>query len=267
MKSKAKLYEWIDRFNTNDLSGEEYIQFVHLLNSDLRVREEVLLDRGLNSMLKDKELLDLRKKITNVCKTGGRKEINYNRYVLIAAAVLIILTIGFTVSHLIRIYPHSRNTTSFETTDVSERGTENFLLFPGQQNTEKYSPFGSETPLTERHSGEAKFNRNLMASYEPNKTFEYLTGITWRSSGFSLTLPGSDAKFVCQENITFSWRTGKNVKTSLYINDNLGILRYESEYNSYSSVRIKAGFLGKGLFYYKIVEEDEVVYIGKFTIY
>ena len=266
MKNKAKLYEWIDRFNNNELSGEEYYELVHLLNSDLRVREEVLLDRELNSMLKDKELLDLRKKIKKVCNTGGKREIRYNKYLLIAAALLIILSIGYTINYFILTFHHQKHKTTYHKSDFSQRRNENVLLFPVPKQPEVYTLSGYETPVKNEHSRENDFNQDLLASYHPNKTFEYLAGIAYRSTGFSLVSPVNSASFRLEENIVFYWKTGRPAKTSLYINDNRGVLLYESEYNNYPSVQIKAGFLGYGLFYYKIVQEEEVVCFGKFIV-
>jgi hypothetical protein len=58
----------------------------------------------------------------------------------------------------------------------------------------------------------------------------------------------------------------KPEETSLIVENNIGLVVYESDSNYNQTVFLKTSFLDLGLFYYKIMRKDEVIYFGKFTI-
>jgi hypothetical protein len=266
MRNKEKLYEWIDRFNNNDLQGEEYDQLLTMMNMDLRVREEILLDKDLNSILKEKDILDLRTKINKVCTDGVSNGFRDKRILLVAATLLIILTMGYSVYYLSRLMksPESRKFEYSQSNSENSNWNITFFPFQNQQKVKNFFDEHYQNPFN--HSGNNGISKELLACYQPNKKLEYLVGVPYRSVAFSLKSPTHLYKFNLCETVLFSWRIENPAKTRLTIIDNRGELRYESEYNHYQTVQIKARFLGPGLFYYKIICKDEVICFDKFSI-
>ena len=73
MNKNEKIHEWIDRFNDNELTGDELSEFLELLKVDEALKAEVRLDKDLNEFLQDEGELSLRKKIMEVSESKENK--------------------------------------------------------------------------------------------------------------------------------------------------------------------------------------------------
>ena len=267
MRNKEKLHEWIDRYNNNELSGEELVIFLEMMNKDYRVREEVLLDKELNSILKDDDILELRKKIRKICSENPAKRNRNTRIMLMAASLFILLSLEYTIFYLTRS-PKKTDKSEFVHLQNSPGKRE-----PHQPKTsfldskQVYTIFKKDKPVSlDNDSREIENTYDLLACYQPNKALENLIGTTHRSSGFRILKPVGSFVYTQKSTIWFSWKTENPVETSLIVENNIGLIVYESDSNFNQSVFLKASFLGPGLFYYKIMRKDEVIYFGKFTV-
>jgi hypothetical protein len=94
MIENEKLPEWIDRYNANDLKGEELEEFLLLLERDPELRKEVRLDKELNKLLSETDILELREKIIKAKpKDDGRNTLI--SLWLLAASVVILIGLTF----------------------------------------------------------------------------------------------------------------------------------------------------------------------------
>jgi hypothetical protein len=224
------------------------------------------LDKELNSILKEKDVLDLRNKIKKVCIDGVSGGKLNTRILLVAATLLTILTMGYSVNYLFGRMKSHESQKSDNTWIYSEFGDWNKTFFPFQNLKEEDIFFGEQLPNSHNHYGKNVIQKDLLALYQPNKSLEYLVGSLYRSIGFSLKTPVRFARYNRNETLLFSWKMENPAQTRLTIVDNRGEIRYESDYNQYQAVQIKASYLGPGLFYYKILNKDEVICFGKFTV-
>ena len=76
--------------------------------------------------------------------------------------------------------------------------------------------------------------------------------------------PGSH--FKNSSTILFSWETDISHPLTMVIMDNQGQLIFDSHPVHDKSLKVPSGRLKNGLFYFKILKEDEMVFFGKFTI-
>ena len=94
MIEQEKLPEMIDRFNNKDLHGKELKEFIELMKQDPELRLEVKLDKDLNEILSDSDILELREKVLK-CKIP--KESNYMRLPILFLAASVTFLIGLAI--------------------------------------------------------------------------------------------------------------------------------------------------------------------------
>jgi hypothetical protein len=264
MRNKEKVHEWIDRFNHNNLTEEELALFTEMVKRDPRLREEVLLDREINSFLAETDFLELRKKICKVCaeRPGGKN--SNSRIILMAASFLVLFSVGWILQIIMHrgseqpgIKREGLQTTSEHTVPLVREKRDDIRGSSVLVKKEEQSPIRSDS-LPEIH--------DLLACYQPDKMLENLIGTTNRTTGFRLLKPEQSSVYLTGGVILFSWVTDTSEETSVIVQNNRGITRYESESNSKQSVGLNASFFGNGLFYFKIMRKDEIVCFGKFII-
>ena len=269
MSKREKLHEWIDRYNNRDLTGEELAVFLEMMNHDHRILEEVRLDEELNSALEERDILDLRKKIRKVYAGKQVKRSPGTRIILMAATLLILLSIEGVIIYLTHSAGnHGSPDIVSKKITLQEKyggfGQSQWNLTSGQKVFPLLRSDKTVSPGIELQDEIISFG--LLASYQPNKAMENLIGTTCRSGNFKmLKSPGSYA-FSRNSTILFSWKTGINEETSLVVENNTGNTVYESVSNFNQSVYLKTDFLEPGLYYYKVMSKDEVFCFGKFMV-
>ena len=267
MRNKEKLHEWIDRYNNSDLSGEELVIFLEMMNKDHRVREEVWLDNELNYVLKENDILELRKKIREICSGYPAKKTRNTMIMLMAASLLILLSAEYSIFYLTRFPNKIANPEFVHLQNPPLKKESDNLKTNLQDSKQVLAIFLKDKPVPlENDSREIKNTFDLLACYQPNKALETLIGTTNRSERFRMMKPEISSVFTRKSTIWFSWKTENPEETSLIVENNFGLIVYESDSNYNQSVFLKTSFLGFGLFYYKIIQKDEVIYFGKFTI-
>lgn len=268
MSKNEKIHEWIDRFNDNELNGEELKDFLELLKDDPALRAELRLDKELNELLQDKGLLSLRKRIIQVRK--DREDRGTGRKVfLLAASVLIILVLSVVLYLVVGL--KTRDDKILQTNNNPANGirvnkNSSPELKYGKNNPGKQQLI-NDTLSKNRHGIFNHQNQPLIASsYKPFPPFENLIGTHLRSEYFKLIEPFSGSHFKTGSTILFSWQTDISHPLTLVIMDNQGQRIFDSHPVHDQSLKVPSGILKNGLFYFKILREDEMVYFGKFTI-
>ena len=103
MSDREKLPEWIDRFNNGELSGKELTSFLEMVQRDPRLSEEIRLDKELDSILKDEDLLEVRAKIRDISSRNLKRRGSRRKFYLMAASFLILIgagTLAYFISEL-----------------------------------------------------------------------------------------------------------------------------------------------------------------------
>jgi hypothetical protein len=112
-----------------------------------------------------------------------------------------------------------------------------------------------------------KQNSSLIAaSYKPMPSFESLIGTHIRSDNFKIKGPSTSAHFKKGSTILFEWETEITHPLSLEVIDNHGKIVFDSQPVYDKFLKLSSGDLNEGLFYFKILKDDEIVFFGKFFI-
>lgn len=248
---RQKINEWIDRFNEGSLKGEDLATFIQMLHDDPELRKEVNVDREINRMLEERDLLEFREA---VLKAGKRSSPGKWRWFLLAATVVVLLSAGG--YYLFRTLP---------TADIPEKSrlAEHPTRAPGEVPLKELpTTIGKEA----EKSKEVIPHREkvlLAKSFTPCPSLEHLVGETTRAEGIILLEPLSEITVSRGDTVQFSWRmTGKDsLKILFYDNHEQQILiavpdtpdRYSFPTGSYQ----------RGLYYWKLLKDDQLVTAGK----
>lgn len=86
--------EWIDRYNRHDLTPREFKLFQETLKTDPHLKNEVEIDRQLNEVLQEQDILRLRRKLFHLKESDDTRTSIIAIYFLAACTIVLL---GFTV--------------------------------------------------------------------------------------------------------------------------------------------------------------------------
>lgn len=225
MSERAKYPEWIDRFNSGEMTSGEKEHFLELIRNNEKLRLEVELDRQINEMLQDDDLTDLRKKMDQIQKSSSKIP---RTYLLLAASLILLFSIGL------------------------------FLMVESIRGVRE-KPFARSMREIYQHEAWAK-----SAKFSPNKKYEILLDMFTRSYDFEMILP-KEAVFTVDQNIIFEWKTTSQKKVIIIIMNNAGeeisFMRASGNHALFPAENFQSG-----LFYYKIMQGNTLVILGKLII-
>ncbi len=256
MSNREKLPELIDRYNNGELEGEELTYFLELMKVNSRLRKEVALDSELNEILANKDILELRQIILSVQKKHRQKKRPDLQVILLAASFLLLIA---TAVFLVMI--NSGHHLSGNSEVIAKYQQE---LKQSQNN--KVEKEETKMPVTKEINIPGRtIEVNPSASFRTNPSFEKMIGATRHIGYFTMIAPRIDSHFNINEEILFKWTLNEPAKVELMIMDNTGLTIKESESlnNNYS---LPPGTLKKGLFYFKVLQKDEIIFFGKFVV-
>lgn len=257
MSDREKLPELIDRFNTGNLTGDELTVLLDMMNHNPRIREEVRLDKELNEILADKDVLELRQKILSVQKNRNKGKGRNFHYLLLAASLLFF--IGLEVILLL----NTRNHAVSPQTALTQKITPVIKKEPvtaGQQL------IAAESGSTGKKIPDQKKDTRLASNFMPNPSYENMIGATRSGGSFRLEKPLTGERFSAKSAILFQWNTEPKTLIELKIMDNQGIIVSESGLLYAYRYTIPQGTLRRGIYYFKIMANDEILYFGKFLV-
>lgn len=252
--------EWIDRYNEHDLNEQEKDHFRKRLQSSPILRTEVHLDACLSELYRDKETLDLMKKIHAASlkkeNSGGTL-----RMLLLAASLLLLIVFG-AIIYLVQLDPADY---------LVVRNKHHSDKVTGQGQRTKPSDFSNIpagakqiTPLTHR---ELSRTRQLALNYKPLADFELLIGSVTRSAHLKLIAPPNNLVIPSGESILFEWRYQKRpVPVSIMVYDNTGRFVFGTPALLTSSYSMATKDWPGGVYYWKMIIDEDMIFIGKITL-
>jgi len=257
MSDREKLPELIDRYNNGELTDDELSVFLEMIKNNPRLRDEVKLDHDLNDILADTDILELRKVIISVQKKHSKGK-RPDLYLILLAASLLLL-IGIEI-HLFM------DKTRHNPTDKS------IVMTPLKIKVQDYHQQVNKPDLkmeTKNHgiaAADQKPELKIADNLIKNPSLENMIGTTRNAGYFKILSPIGDHHFCEKEGITFEWTWNGSNKVELKIIDNKGANIYESGLLSQNKISIPVGAIKPGLYYFKILQKEEIIYFGKFVI-
>jgi hypothetical protein len=259
MSDKVRLPELIDRFNNGELTDNDLNTFLEMLRTNPRVREEVRLDHELNEILANEDILELRQKILSVQKTRQKRKGPDFKLLLLAASLLLL----FCTEVLLFIYnsQHSQLKNNFL---IHKPGKESNHVFAGTQVEQQV--IQSDTVKSVKTIPDQKTELKLAASFRKNPAFENMIGSTRHSAYFRMDAPEINYPFSVTEKLRFEWTLEGQSEIEFKIMDNTGTSVHESGLLTKNNFTLPAGTFRVGLYYYKVLQNDEILFFGKFFV-
>jgi len=257
MLNSHTINHWITRYHEGTLDGTELDQFLELLEKDVSLRAETELDKELSDFLQDRDLLEFRKFLD---KSGNKKNPDLGiRFLLIAASLLFLLAMA---GGWIYLYA-SGYKRFFHDVDLEKAVTN----VPSRKNL--------HMPLVLRKS--PGYNGNnlwehprkqilLSSAYKPLPYLEGLVGMVTRAEKFSSLAPGFLIRVHPGEPVQLTWEPPTVRSVSLELFDNKG--KKVAEYRNITGgeVILETTRLTKGLYYWKFLQDDTLLFVGKILI-
>lgn len=258
MSNREKLPELIVRYNDGELEGEELASFLEMMKDNSKLRKEVELDRELNEILADKDILELCQIILSVQKKHRQKKRPDLQVFLLAASFL--LLIGLAVFLLMT---NSTNHPSGSPVFIPKSHQE-----LGQSQSNKVEKDVTKVTATKGINIPGRNTEvNPSASFQTNPSFENMVGATRHIGYFTMIAPSIDSHFTVNAEIIFKWTLNEKLTAiELMIMDNTGTTVKESELLNKSNYSLPPGTLKKGLYYFKVLQKDEIIFFGKFVV-
>ncbi|MEI7500358.1 MAG: hypothetical protein WCK84_07895 [Bacteroidota bacterium] len=252
--------DWIDRYNENELNEDEKIFFMKRMENNPLLRNEVFIDACLNKLYQDQGTMDLMKKIQQVSRKTDREE-GILKYLLIAASLLYLIAFG-AILNLIQNDPvdipnnFNPGITEIKRWPADRTFTTDFLKVPVQVK--------NITPITR---SEISHKQLLALNYIPLADFELLVGSVTRSAYMSLIAPSAFLKISAGDNVIFEWiyKSGLHPISILFFNNRGNLVFEATDLRTDSYIISTKEWLG-GIYYWKIIIDDEMIFMGKLTL-
>ncbi|MCX6305843.1 MAG: hypothetical protein NT040_12840 [Bacteroidetes bacterium] len=260
MKEYIVTSDWIDRYHNDELDEEEKAVFEQQMLDNPLLRSEVFIDAGLERFLMDAEVLDLMKKL-NAASRRNAQGVKWKSMLLMAASVLCLaMTAG--LYYVIR----SRTVVTGTSAILHEN-----RVYHAKENRPGICDAGNST----RHrGGDVPFlpfkwvqPGNHAENFEPLDEFELLAGSVTRSGQINLVSPGMNDTVPAGSEVLFAWRNyDLSASLSIIIMNNRGELLSGIPLHHASSYLLNTKGFMEGLYYWKIVADEDLVLMGRLTI-
>lgn len=259
MMKKQITGDWIDRYNENELDINEKALFESRMHASPLLRAEVELDACLNHLLEDEGMIDLMNKVRKASRenTHSRSRLNY---LLLAASLLCFAMIGG-LFYMIRSNHVITNGSSLE--PVQQRFMKDHTtvqpVFPPQFHDSGYT---GDIPAIKNPD-----HLVLAKKQEPLLEFDLLVGSVMRAELFTLLSPPAVVAISAGEDVLFSWKADYlSVPIHIFILDNTGACLAEIPVLNDTSWLMHTKSLREGLYYWKIMVEEDLVFVGRLTV-
>lgn len=265
MIDREKLPEFIDRFNSKKLHGKDLEEFLEMLKNDPGLKLDVKLDKDLNEMLAEKDIIELRRKIIKYRIPEERDGIGLGFFLFAASVAIIIGLAVFVFLWLRRIDSEElKSGNEFNMADTASFSKN--IPVDDEGNVIKNAT--TDTILKGKGNGRFIDEDELLFAdnYSTFPPYESLVGETSRSGNFRLLKPAVENSYRKGSVVIFNWEAPSNDKLSIIITNNKGKDVFASRTITGTSFALSTSKFSEGLYYFKFVNNDDIIYFGKFTL-
>jgi hypothetical protein len=259
MSDREKLPELIDRYNSGNLTEEELSAFLEMLKNNSRLREEVRLDKELNEILADEDIIELRKKLLAVKKNTGQRKGADLKFFLLAASILLLIGLG------VLLFINNKHHHPHGNIPLTHKYQPEHYRLPKINKVEK-TGIAKDITTREIKKPDRRMGMMLAAGFRKNPAFENMLGATRHAGYFRMDAPALGYRFGEKAVIRFEWLQDGQTGINLKIMDNTGTIVHESALLVKNKYSLPPGTLKAGLYYFEVLENDEILFFGKFFI-
>ena len=261
MKAMVITSDWIDRYHDGELGEPEKSYFLKQLDKNQLLRAEVNIDARLNSLFSDGDILELMDKVEEVARK--RKEGTRLRSPLMIAATIVCLFILGTLFYFIEQKPVSMHTFKHPqiTRSLHKVGKDQVVV---EKSKDRTTPVQAVKPAVPHEQMQMPL---LAENYRPMAEFELLVGSVTRSTGLKLIAPAALTVVAAGTPVRFKWISlASQPAVILMLMNNHGRLVCEIQTLHNDEYTLQTRGMPPGLYYWKIMYEDELVTMGKLTL-
>jgi hypothetical protein len=229
-----------------------------MLKSNPRLRDEVKLDRELNEILAQTDILEFRRKILFEQKRQKKRKGPYLNSLLIAASLL--LFIGIEVILIMNKTDHRSSVVSTNSNQLPKENKS--ILNIKSEKLTILSEIQNKAIIIDGRKKDTSLNKR----FRKNNSFENMIGSTRHSGYFRMNAPRIGYKYGKKMDIHFEWTLAENEEIELKIMDNTGESVHESGLIQNNSYVLNSGTLLSGLYYFIVKKNDDILFIGKFVV-
>ena len=133
-------------------------------------------------------------------------------------------------------------------------------------NKVKQAAITTKTVNKEKKIRDWTREKRLAASFRKNPSFENMIGSTRHAGYFRMDAPLIGYRFSEKAEIMFEWTQDGHAEIELKIMDNTGTSIHESRLLDKNKYSLPPGTLNRGLYYFKVLQNDEIIFFGKFMV-
>jgi hypothetical protein len=259
MNESEKMSEWIDRYNSGDLQEPELTVFRKMLEVDPVLRVHVSIDRSVNEMLKNDDLLQFIEKVRQIDaqpeKSRGRRN-----YWLVAASVLLLLSAGIITLCFDQVGLHIPGISGI----INKRPSSaplclSFYLLNQSRIHQNITPVARREILQ---------NNYLAASFKPIAEYELLVGSVTRCENFRMQSPQTRLSIPRGGVVHFKWNAGSAwYPLTLELLDNKGFVILPPLLMQGNSCQLSTEDIEPGIFYWRIMSDDGLLMMGSLILF
>jgi len=251
---------WIGKFTDKELNPEEESRLLAQASHNPLLRNELRLDEDINKLFDDYDRIRLSDAIRSAIQ-HEKSRVLLPLYVKIAASVVFLITLTALAGLLVN-YSRQNPEQSFigHNPLLKNEPRELFGFLKRSGNV--------EMPATPAKRRELAQNENSFNRYSRRPEYEFLIGTVTRDVSVFVISPLPRVRCKADSQLQFSWRWVSDVvPVSIEIIDNRGSIILNSMQMMDMSYVLNTRHWPRGLYYYKIITEDELVTIGSISIY
>ena len=173
-------------------------------------------------------------------------------FLKIVAVFLIIISVSVVINYLLKTKSQSNSLNSQVTSNSKD--TLHEIGNPAKKNVN-----------VQRVDSSNAQNERLAVNFKKSELFEGLISSNFRSADIEVLSPFLGQKFIKQSHIIFEFKGDVSIPVTIKVYNNKGkemLVRNGISTNRYRY----APKLYSGLFYWKLLREDDLLYVGKFYI-
>ncbi len=258
MIEKERMSEWIDRYNTGDLQEPELTLFRKMFEVDPVLRVHVSIDRNINKMLKNSDLLEFIEKVRQI---EAQPEKNRARkYLCIAATVLLLLSVGIITRCFDQVGRHLPGITGVMSNRHPSAPMYLGLYALKQSRANKNTVSASRNIQSEKNL--------LAANFRPVAEYELLVGGVARCENFRVQSPQARLRIPHGGVVHFNWIAGTILSPlTLELLDNKGFVVIPPLTMQGNSYQLSTEQIGSGIFYWRIMSDEGLLMMGSLTLF
>ena len=268
MTTKKEISSLIEAYLSNDISLSDKNKLLELISSNKFIAREFIVRQRINKAIQKKDIMEVREQLNSLVNVRSKtsdvqepKQAYYASWYKIAAVIILLATVGY-LTYLqfgdSLTMNHKQDHSSLQ---IMEKVSSIDNSEPKKDNGEMSI---QESSKGQEITKSTKLPENEMLAFNFDESAYYESFINnYRSYGIQIEMPLPGSTFDYSSEIQFKWKGDLINPIELLIMNNREELVCQAKVISEFTLKIP---LDRGLYYWKIESEEDLLYLNKFYI-